>query len=1196
MKIQDKRTKAQPHNCAGQRAGFSLIVTVTIMILLSLIAVGLLSLSTTTLRASTSTNAQTEARNNARLAAQLAISQLQGLSGLDTRITASAKLIDASNIDVAGVWRSWEGTNNGSDGKPIAPDYDSKTESGDASEALGEEGSGRFLGYLTSTSYGAAPNVSEVPKSSTSPGGNQVKLVSNGTIDTGDGVYLEPTLISSADSEVTGGISWWTSGDNSKALINVDPDHNPVDASDWQEQLRGNRLPDPEVFGLAELDEMTANDAILPSRNTLKLLNNTTPSGDDFYHRTTYNKGLLTNVATGGWRKDLSLFSEYYDRLPSSRLPLFSHLPGESLDFTRVTSRRQTSNALLYHWADYLPGNDKGSAWSKTPPICAWSALVNYMTYYDNLISSSPRSVTMRPQSYKVGGTSASERYNFQEQIRLHPQVTRIRWVLSQGSQEGENRGEYNPAIVLTPVVTVWNPYNVAISLSSYNVAVQRVFPIKMSFRVGTETYSDIQLNQIVNYKKQNGGLNLKLPAISLAPGENKVYSMRGRVPIANSGGQALTLSEGYEPAGGGALFVNFPDTNDRDGDNETGEAIPIVASSNDLFTISNIRFAAKGQEGTGNSDGIGIRFSASSNAASGGNIIVMAYEVDEFGGQGVIDEIYPPIELPRAVRLGDVTRSNARPFATANIGLRFACPPPNDDTRFKNTRTKGMLQANPLQHYAELGTGNDGNAIVNLAESGAYHTINAPYDFIISEASGWNDTLVSLDTDSSNRGFMVTGNYSDNGMTRAIVAELPTRPLQSLADLQHFDVRNNNQMPPFQFNLIGNSSAHPIFAPDQLSIDTRGDFAGLSNDDSYLLNHALFDDWFMSSIGPDLENFSKQEERPTTDVFSSFLEGQDDLPNWFYRPSNLAREQDTAELTTSYLSSSSDDDTGLLPFQSVAALLEVEGMFNINSVSVDAWRATLRRNRDLEVPYYSDQGAVDTDVADGTAFPRTTVAGDLATDSTSIIASSDNEVAILGGGYPAMSDSQIDALAEEIVAQVRKRGPFLSLSEFVNRQLSSDKDLALAGTIQRALDTIAENSSSERNPFLRLIEEGEQIDTTPPGITDYKFPEAAFGSTNFGVPGWVRQADILRSLAPIISARDDTFTIRAYGDSRDKSGAIVAQAWCEVVVQRQAEFVDNADAAQLNPHSAETESKVNRRFGRRYKQVSFRWLKEAEV
>ena len=97
-------------------------------------------------------------------------------------------------------------------------------------------------------------------------------------------------------------------------------------------------------------------------------------------------------------------------------------------------------------------------------------------------------------------------------------------------------------------------------------------------------------------------------------------------------------------------------------------------------------------------------------------------------------------------------------------------------------------------------------------------------------------------------------------------------------------------------------------------------------------------------------------------------------------------------------------------------------------------------------------------------------------------------------------------------------------------------------------------------------------------------------------MPGWVRQADILRPIAPILSARDDTFTIRAYGDSREGRTKIIARAWCEVVVQRKADYVDPADPAAVAPFSAKMTSAANKRFGRRYDIVSFRWLDEKEM
>jgi hypothetical protein len=94
-------------------------------------------------------------------------------------------------------------------------------------------------------------------------------------------------------------------------------------------------------------------------------------------------------------------------------------------------------------------------------------------------------------------------------------------------------------------------------------------------------------------------------------------------------------------------------------------------------------------------------------------------------------------------------------------------------------------------------------------------------------------------------------------------------------------------------------------------------------------------------------------------------------------------------------------------------------------------------------------------------------------------------------------------------------------------------------------------------------------------------------------MPGWIRQADVLRPLAPILTVRDDTFTIRAYGDARDAKGNVIASAVCEAVVRRSREFADLGEAADLA--TAPTLA-VNQAFGRRFSVVSFRWLSQNEI
>ena len=226
------------------------------------------------------------------------------------------------------------------------------------------------------------------------------------------------------------------------------------------------------------------------------------------------------------------------------------------------------------------------------------------------------------------------------------------------------------------------------------------------------------------------------------------------------------------------------------------------------------------------------------------------------------------------------------------------------------------MLQANPLNQYAEVGNEDNNVTPTSMADSGIFHPINAPYDFAFRDVGGWNDTQAIPQFDSStNSGFIVSGLTAGDGLTRCVVAELPTRPLQSLAQLQHFDARNNNPVPPFQFNIIGNGSAHPIFEPDEVTVSTSVN-SGMVNDDAYMLNHLLFDDWFISSIAPDLADFSSREERDLETVYEEHLDGTTPLPNRFYLPARNTDEQAVA--------TEQDTNTGLYTYQTIASQLEV--------------------------------------------------------------------------------------------------------------------------------------------------------------------------------------------------------------------------------------------------------------------------------
>ena len=56
-------------------------------------------------------------------------------------------------------------------------------------------------------------------------------------------------------------------------------------------------------------------------------------------------------------------------------------------------------------------------------------------------------------------------------------------------------------------------------------------------------------------------------------------------------------------------------------------------------------------------------------------------------------------------------------------------------------------------------------------------------------------------------------------------------------------------------------------------------------------------------------------------------------------------------------------------------------------------------------------------------------------------------------GEVRKLEPDKIRELATEMVKQVKKRGPFLNMSDFINRRLDTNKEFALKGALQAAID-----------------------------------------------------------------------------------------------------------------------------------------------
>jgi hypothetical protein len=1137
--------------------GFALVITLMLMMLLTLLAVGLLSLSTISLRSVGRSELEAQARANARVALMLAIGSLQKQAGPDTRVTARADILDPKNPPVLGVWRSWEGTNHDAQGRPIAPaSYRSAKEQ-------------RFLGWLTSREPLVMP--------STDRRNGSVALVGEKTVGTGRDamqVHLEPSLIRAGRN--LGGMAWWVAGENMKARVPRPLKPAANDTVAWATQVKSHAVANPMTLRMDKLlvDAGPADKLLSLHQSDLIGETGAIQVSQDFFHdMSPYSVGLLTNTATGGWRKDLSLMTENWDAIPASNLPFFRLAPDRDIRTSKPSVANPTpARSMLYPWANYR-GDASLRPIYQHGPVTSWDNLKDFAMLYTKVTSHSRAKCSIRNAA--VANDDARQTYNFLHKVRLMPIAARMQWVFSHSAVPSKvSPGLFEPRLLLTPVITLWNPYNVELRMPSATglpITLNMPTPLPVALEYSADdtvlapyrclTSGSLNNNTPEPLSKANA-LRYEIPSsFTMLPGETRIFS-----PPANaifSPEVPLMLEPGYRGSGGHSFEVGVK--------NASGSITPFPGTT---IIKANAKFDTEYRDVI---SGVGIFLDMHIEGK-----MYLAYRM--VYTPSMAQEVYPPL-----INLAQSTLSSAAvnpaPFLSTIFGTRTA----------SNTHipAKGLVQSSPFVNYTAMGRKDEIEITIRRHYGGTGHPVNSPFDYSFIKHAPAGDSFLPNASDTTNRGYIVTGFNKSDGLSRCIVAEVPTRPLLSLAELQNWDLRYENPIPPFAFNLIGNSDASPLLPPNAVVNAADANFAqNLQHDDSYCANHLLFDDWFFSGIARDPSGFGPSGGRNQQKTFTDFVSGVLPLGNRSYKP--IAADTSFATASSGNATQLYDDHVNKPEsYRSVASRIEVEGMFNVNSTSVVAWRALLGHARNQRVPYYNSSGSAALSGETDHAFSRSSIAGDAEAGKPGVSGSFPEATEF--SGYRVLDDSLIEKLAENIVSEVRARGPFLSLAEFVNRQLSSG-DLALAGAVQSALNTLAKTSTT--NPFavIEAVSGPDARATSSPPLAEfaeYRFPAAAEGYSAYGLPGWTRQADILRPLAPVLSARDDTFTIRAHGDARDATGQIVSRAVCEAVVRRTRDYVDPADAADLAgfPTSA-----VNKSFGRRFVILSFRWLAPSEI
>ena len=1135
------------------KRGFALVITLSLMVLLTLLVVGLLTLSSVSLRGLAQGEAMATARANARLSMLLALGELQRQAGSDMRVTARADILEKDDPPVLGVWQSWQGDDHETKGnfaarpKPPGGNYRAEKKK-------------RFVAWLTSANRQDPDSVPDA-----SPGTGKATLIGTGSLGMTPAsaklqIHLQPTPV--ATGRQLGSLAWWIGGENQKARL-PQPYKPDSDApARWAVLAKSHAIADPLPFRLDALidDAVPAAKAITLQQADLIATKGTVKTSREFFHDlSAVSVGLLTNTATGAWRKDFSLLTESWESQPTSNLPLFRLTPTTDAQFARPTPANPLPAAsMLYPWASYRGDSGSGPIYQHGA-VSSWANLMNYATMYKRMGASASGRLTMQSYSSTIFG----DPFNFLHKVRILPVIARMQWVFSHSAAAAADPGKLQPRLLLTPLITLWNPYNVEITAPPLSFGIGGTLPAALRYTINgspNSNYNSVTSGSSNNTPALGSGLGYRIGAsITLKPGETRLFSPVDTTPVES--GATIELAVGYRSGGGHFFPVK----------DNAGNTLSLPGSSN-------IKADAKFDSiyNDAGAEGVGIYLDMSVNGSWD-----LAYRM-VFTPE-VANVIYKPLTNLAAGTLSQCL-TNPSPFLSTIFGARMASR--------THLAAKGFVQSSPFVDYTAMGRKDEVESTIARHYGGTRHPVNSPFDYSFVKHAPGGDSLLPNANDKTGRGYIVTGFNRADGLSRCVICELPSRPLVSLGELVNWDLRYENPIPPYAYNLIGNSDATPLLPSNAVvnSVDASLK-VNLQYDDSYCANHLLFDDWFVSSIAPDPNHFGTTG-RSQQATYVDFLTGKTPLGNRAYQPILADRALATASAASAgklYGNYVSKTDS----WKTIASRLEVEGMFNVNSTSVSAWRALLGHVRQLRVPYIRESGASWSATLSGETdyvFSRFSIAGDAQAGSPG--SSGDFPEATEFAGYRSVDAGFLDALAEEIVRQIRLRGPFLSLAEFVNRQLSAG-DLALAGTLQAALNEVTKKAST--NPLAAV----QALSTTALAVparaaeAEYKFPAAAAGKSGYGLPGWTRQADILRPLAPILSARDDTFTIRGYGDARDAKGRVLARAVCEAVVRRTREFVDLAEPADLTKPPA---LPANQLFGRRFELISLRWLAPGEV
>lgn len=1233
MVVNQRPLRAPRHLWRGEAGGFALVTTLAIVVLLFIVTLGILSLSAITVRAGGQDLYTMEARANARLALQLAIGELQKQLGPDQRISAPASIMDddvgSEGIDRVrhphwvGVWSHLD-----EDGDSVWTRNDAEGGLYDRRQPGQWNREDHSLSYLVSGNEGGRRQAERFRdamdnNSLTDP----VTMVGKGSLGSHAGVLRQDMVqvqrVPISAGNTNGHFAYWVGDLGVRANIAT------------KNRYEGNENPAASRFRVmaaqeAALEVMDYRETSLPpmeEEEKGKLISAQATDFHDedapawrrthFHDFTVHSQSVPVDVRKGGLKKDLTAFFESEGKVANLGPAL-----GLSDDDNIIGPANQQD------------AKAEGLAWDSTRHrftspkfglFRRWARLGRDIPFIEAEVDGIVPKSEPKVRRVAMDGMASS---NLTPATIAQLDSPNLMPVLVEGSMysivswhrnpEGA-AFPYNIRLHVYPRIVLWNPYNVELKVKDMMALLHvngrkemhtdgimkdpvtgrnRFVRAQWIWFVGGRSSELRDGQHILDSKLYNdpymGSFYFSLETTTIGAGECLVFSPTGAAEYNRRALENNVLSASYSPSAdrnfyftsseldGGMNFYPtsywFAPSKYWDIKNQSDDFRMILKHRGTQNEITPEKFDELAQISFVSCS---IQFGAGREPRLAWNELnkEQMYETDLRNARWLPRPGQPARPLPN-VRTRDGYRLRWFDEHQSNMINAGAL---SDEPHFD---TAHIANWNPRASYSFRTPWDNLAGQVAATGSGPWF-FGAYTRDLFDQAVSWDDMMPVP------RGGLWHGNpfgQPIEGRARNILFDVPRKDtgVISLAQLQHVKLSEFSWHPSYAVAQslvdprVGTGSTAPRYGGDderdlngwtpknigwsndaQRSTDREAwarfgralaqnyaETDQLVYDQSYEANYSLWDTYFLSS--------GRRDDR------YQFVEDPvaNPLPNGRHVLAPSTRSLANVER--------------LNDLHRSAYHLLVDGGFNVNSTSVDAWKALLAstRNAGYGVP-------------NRTPFPRVLDApeGEL------VDADSMHDAA--WAGFRSLSDDELDTLALEVVRQVKLRGPFLSLADFVNRRLTDDPsdERGHCGALQAAIEAAGLNRD-----FVDTV----PLDREEP-LSDYHHPDNVTDSTRleqtlkpkskaWGAPGYLTQGDLLQVIGPAISARSDSFVIRTYGDAVDANGDVLARAWCEAIVQRTPVPV-RPDESGINPQLDDAPD-----FGRRFKIKSFRWLNSDEI